>query len=1361
MFGVVLKNITYCLVLIYCCIFVNRVNGQEISFDSWNMESGLSQNSVVAICQDDKGFIWLGTNKGLNRFDGKEFKIYKHNPSIPETIASNEVTALLFDSKKQLWVATLSGLQVFDARKQQFLPVPLSPPGGKIPVIFCMYEDSEGNIWVGSGSGIFRLISREPYKFEKVAAPKKPGGEELSVRSIFRDRQKNLWLASNTGLYKAVVTPGGLKYTVYLNNPGNPNSISSNIITSVKADKYNNIWVGTQSKGISLFHPQNESFTNINTQSAGLNIINNHIRVIMPDSAGNIWVGTQEGLSMLNLDQQKFTHYQHNPLDKKSLSQNSVHSIFIDNYGSVWVGTFFGGINVTNSLQTNFRVMQSTGYNNGLSNNVVSSVVTDNNHNVWIGTEGGGLNFYNSQNRQFTYYKYNDKSQLGSNLIKKVFKDADGNIWVGTHAGGLNLFKNNAFVKYFLKTEDPGFLRSEIPAIAEDADKKLWIGTQGSIKQLNVYKRSGVELTDISSYYDREILKNKDIKTIYPDSHNNIWIGTSAGVYTLPYNTQKVVQLNPVLKDAALNKSYITCIQEDHAGNIWIGIENGGLKKYNPQSKSIVSYSTANGLPDNNVLGVLEDNNYNIWFSTGNGLVRLHPPSGNMQVFNKADGLPSNTFNYNASYKDQEGVFYFGSYNGVVSFKPESFHTNTTKPNLVFTTLKTLNQKEGEDITNVDQLKLTHKQNVFTIEFALLNYIKPQKNKYAYMLRGFDDYWTETAQPSVTYMNLQPGKYNFIVKAANNDGTWSHIKELPVVVLPPFWKTWWAYLFYLLLFSTLLFFIVRFFYLRELIKKEEALHQSKLDFFTNVTHEIRTHLTLIMSPVNKMVDDRASDMYLQHQLHNIKKNADSLLRLSEELMDFRKAETENLKLNIAAGNIVHFVQEIYESFTDLSLSRNISIGFTHNIENSELYFDKEQLEKVFFNLITNAFKFTPDGGKIQVHITDQGHTVKVAVTDNGRGIAPEYKDKLFSNFFQVNDYGSQNKGFGIGLALSNKIAQLHGGSIEVDSKIMGNDERETSFAVILRKGNKHFNSNFTAVAPVVIIESNKDSKNVNITTPVNEENPAWQDDFINDKLLNILVVDDNEAIRNTISEILDSRYRIVQCENGATGWEYAIEHIPDLIISDVMMPEVDGLLFCNKVKTDIRTCHIPVILLTAKSTQQDHIEGLVKGADAYLTKPFNNKVLELNVRNLLITRERMREKVQQYMQDAPTTEVQAIEPEQLPVPDAQDNDFLKELLLIINNHMDDPEFNIAVLSRKIGMSTPVLYKKVKALTNLSVNDFIKSVKLKKAAELLQLNKMAVYEVCYAIGFQDRKYFSQEFKKRYGVGPKEYALSFRK
>lgn len=693
---------------------------------------------------------------------------------------------------------------------------------------------------------------------------------------------------------------------------------------------------------------------------------------------------------------------------------------------------------------------------------------------------------------------------------------------------------------------------------------------------------------------------------------------------------------------------------------------------------------------------------------------------------------------------------FFGGINGLTSFFPAEIEKNNNTAPLVFTGLKIFNNKVEindqhqvlkEDMSFTRQLVFKHNQNTFTLEFALLNFIKPGKNRYAYKLQGVHSEWTEVSSPAATFTNLTGGDYVFLVKGANNDGVWTEPVQLRISVLPPFWKTWWAYLLYAGLLALVLFFIVRFFYVRALLVRDKELHQVKLNFFTNISHEIRTHLTLIMAPVEKMERENRQHTVLSHQLKNIRDNVNRLLKLVNELMDFRKAETHHLPLHPARHDLISFLNPIYASFEELSLSKNIQLSFVHDAGELPLFFDREQMEKVIFNLMTNAFKFTPDGGRICLHVENSEKEVQIHVIDNGRGIAPEYLDKLFANYFQVNDSNTQNTGYGIGLALSKTIVELHKGSLTVESLASPEAaEQRTCFTITLLKGDHHFSEVQQPLSSRTGHTHLQKTESVPVALPLASPGPAP-----GDRPFSILVAEDNAEIRKLIKDTLQGSYEITESEDGLRGWHTAIEQIPDLVISDVMMPDMDGFTLCGKLKTDERTSHIPVILLTAKSSQTDQVSGLTTGADIYLTKPFSTQVLELSVRNLLAARERMRQKFSKEF---------VLQPQNA-VINTVDEQFLRKLITIIEEHMDNPEFGVEMLSEKIAMSQSVLYKKVKALTGLSVNDFAKSIRLKKAAQLLQQKQHTIYEVGYMVGFNDRKYFSREFKKQFGKTPSEF------
>ncbi|RXK62868.1 response regulator [Lacibacter luteus] len=1313
----------------------------------------MSSNSVLSITQDRSGFLWFGTQIGLNRYDGTRFKTYFHNNKDSNTLYNNNVISLLCDSRKTIWAGTSTGLNRYNEAKDQFERIQLRTS----PVnINSVYEDRQGNIWVGSSDGLYLFSNGQTDKPTIFKAGNANGIAGNNVRAVFEDHNKHLWVGTNKGLTRMIPQKNGYSFENFTHEAGNARSLSALYITSIAEDAKQQLWVGTQNSGINLFDAVTKSFTRFTKNGNGeTSIINNNIRIIRSTRNGMLWVGTQEGLSIIDPVTKNIRSYQNDPGNRKSLSQNSIYSLYEDANGSVWIGTYFGGANSTYPYSTNFSVLQNHANKSSLSNNVVSSIVEDEQHNLWMGTEGGGLNYYNRSTGLFTVYKnnVNDAASLGSNLVKIVLVDKEQNIWCGTHGGGLNVLdrRQNKFKRYLYKENDAATLNSEITSMIEDDNERLWAGTNFG---LQLFSKKGTELTALSFSSINGFTNGVPARTFYKDAQGAVWIGGNPGLYVVNGNNMKELS----------DDLYINNITQDKKGNIWVALSYGGIAMYNSSNGKFVHYTEKEGLPNTNVISLLEDENGFFWLSTDKGLIKYSPALKTAQTYTMSDGLAGNEFNYNSYLKDSKGEFFFGGYHGITSFFPGTIETNSYVAPVVFTGLRLFNNPvtiNGDDelldrnISQTKRIVFTHKQNVFTVEFALLNFIKSSKNKYAYKLEGFDKNWNDVTTASATYTNLPSGTYTFWVKGANNDGVWSQASSIELKILPPFWLTWWAYCIYILAFAGILFLVVRFFFLRALLKKEDELHQVKLNFFTNVSHEIRTHLTLIMAPVDKLLDTKQNDGFVQQQLTQVKSNAHRLLKLVSELMDFRKAETNHLNLHVERHNLIPFLQDVYNSFREMSLAKNISISFIHNKEEMFAYYDEEQLEKVFFNLLANAFKFTPEGGRILFEATQENNQILVTVTDNGRGIAPEYIDKLFTNFFQVADHGMQNTGYGIGLALSKNIVELHKGNISVESEpSTAEKEGKTVFTVTLLQGNQHFEVASAAQTSTVTQSIAAEQAPVAV-----QHQPIPATDSVAEKPFTILVVEDNSELRLLIKETFAANYNVLECENGLLGWNTATEQIPDLIISDVMMPEMDGFTLCEKLKTDERTSHIPVVLLTAKSSQSDQVSGLETGADIYLTKPFSTKILELNVRNLLAAREKLRERFSKQITVIPETKTETAEEHNVTgYANKVDQEFLEKVMQIVDEHMDDPDFGVEKLSRKVAMSAPILYKKIKAVSNMSVNEFVKSLRLKKAAQLLLQTDLTINEVSFTVGYNDRKYFSREFKKQFGKLPSEFKES---
>ncbi len=1341
---------------------------EQLRFSSLTLENGLSQNSVMSISQDQQQLLWFGTKHGLNRYDGYQFKVYKNNIKDTNSLSSDEITAVLSDSKGTLWVGTVNGLNRYDVKKDAFQRIYYHPKSKKSlssNSIEHIYEDPQGNIWVSTLRGANLLTDRNKNEFQSFIFKDTLNGRGINnIYSTLRQKNGTVWLATLNGLIRMNLKQGKMSYQVYHYQGGKAGTISSNYITSLQTDQQQNLWVGTDN-GLNLFLPESQSFATYKHSENSNSIVHNDIREIMLNKDGKLWIGTQEGLSVFDPQQKTFSNFLHNPEQKGSLSHNSIHSIYQDRNNTIWIGTFYGGVNLIHPFATQFHAFKNSRIRPSISSNIVSSIVEDAEHNLWIGTEGGGLNYFNRSKNTYTAYKINlnNKEGLSSNLIKTICKDKVGNLLIGTHHGGLNIFNTSTKTfRHIINIKDNNNTQStaEIIAICSTSDQNIWVGSYSGLNLLKMINGNYAAQTSKSPIESK--LQNKRIQFLYEDRDQHLWIGTQAGLHAYHLKTKK---LRSFFKDKAnptqLQSDYINCILQMSNGNLAIGTYFGGLSIYNQKTGKFKTYSEKEGLSNNNVLGVIEDDSHNLWISTDHGLSKLDQKTQTFRIYTKSDGLAGNDFNVRSYLKDSSGELYFGGYNGLTSFYPKQIEINRQTSPIIFTGLKLFNKPVAvngedqllkEDISSTKSITFKHDQNHFTIGFALLNYIKPEKNRYSYKLENYDEEWNELSSPFATYTNLPSGAYTFLVKGQNNDGTpGGSLASIDIHILPPIWASWWAYCAYALIFSVMLFLGVRYLIIRALLKRSEDIQQMKLSFFTNISHEIRTPLTLILGPLENLLKSTQDNLDLHKQVLPIKNNADRLMRLITELMDFRKADSGYLKLNISKENIVSFSKEIFFAFQHLAISKDIQYTFDSSKDDILMYFDKVQMEKVLFNLLSNAFKFTDDGGSISFSIEDHVQEVEIKVRDNGKGIPYQSQNKLFSNFFQVDEQGSNHIGSGIGLALSKSVVEAHHGEIGIESHpSTAQKTGDTCFTVKLKKGKAHFKAselqeNISQEQPSSLGRATDSTAAAapqtqaaaSATIEVRESNITAKE--------TILIVEDNPEIRDLMVSLMKPQYQVEESVNGLKGWEAAIELLPDLIICDIMMPVMDGLELCRRLKTDERTSHIPVILLTARSSHVHQVSGLETGADSYITKPFSTTLLELHVKNLLQSRAMMRQKYASQI---------TLQPQNI-VIGATDQAFLEKVMQFIEANLANQEVGVPELANELGMSQPILYKKIRAITDLSVNDFIKTIRLKKAAQLLEHKIYTISEISYLIGFNDPKYFSREFKKQYGLTPKVF------
>jgi ligand-binding sensor domain-containing protein/signal transduction histidine kinase/DNA-binding response OmpR family regulator len=1339
------------------------LSGQEnISFQHLSKKDGLSQASVFAIAQDDTGFMWFGTRDGLNKYDGYQFKVYKKSEAANSLVA-NDIRHLYFDpQKKELWIGTNAGLGKYQSITddfQNFLHVPINSNSISNNVIRQIFRDSKGRLWVGTAVGL-NLLDEKTNRFQRFYFSDNSDVDPSSndVKAISEDHDGTIWFGTANGLYTLSEIDNTFRFERF--DDQQEWQLSDTHIKILLKDKKENYWIGTFNGGVNFWdREKNEIFVYRNEENIPTSLSHNNIRSMCLDQNENLWVGTFDGLNYLEKGKTDFTRYTKSEFGAAGLSDKSIRSVFQDKRGSLWIGTYYGGINHLDKHSSRFINVQPTPTRNGLSGNVVSSFAEDELGNLWIGTEGDGLNLYNRQKKAFKSYQFvpGQANTLSGNNVKQLLLDGD-KLWIGTFQAGLNAFdlKTEAFTHFRHDPSNKNSLAANNVYGLRKEGNHLWILTYGG----------GLDILDLTTntFYnytnhpiDPNSLSSELTRVFLETANKNLWIGTEKGLNQVIKNDQGFPERFKVF----LPKEKIYSLQEDQHQTIWIGTFTNGLFHFDPKKQHFEHFTTADGLPGNTVFGILEVSEEELWLSTNNGLSKLNPKQKKFTNYNYSNGLENSEYNFNAYFKTSDGLLLFGGTNGYTQFDPSAIQANHFIPPIAFTELKKNNQVVTDiNINQTETITFNYNEANFTLRFAALDYLSPENNHYAFMLEGIDRDWNySVGETEATYTIQREGTYTFRLKGGNSDGVWNpKERQLSVIVLPPPYRTWWAYLIYLIILGITIFGLMRFVRLRHKLQleqldkqKQEELHEVKIRFFTNITHEFRTPLTLILGPLQELIAKEQHTENIQHKLSAIEKSAQRLLNLVNQVLTFRKLATDHEPMEIVNNNLVHFLEEIFLPFQETAKLKNINYHFQSSAESLSIWYDPDKLEKVFFNLLSNAFKFTPEGGTIKLSIEENKTNIDVKVSDSGPGIDPKLHQQVFKRFYEKNSpKRSAIKGTGIGLAISKQMVELHGGKIFVAPGLPNTKGKVgTSMVVQIPKGKNHFKGD-------VIIKDTLFQEHIMDYTPIIPSTPDTT--AINDsyKLSNLpkedrpllLIVEDNPEVRAYIEQVFQDDYRIISAEHGIEGLQKAKKALPNLIISDVMMPQMDGITFCKKIKTDIEVSHIPIILLTARTASLFKIEGLKKGADDYVTKPFHPEELKLRVHNIIQARQDARDRFARVL---------TIDPKEISITSA-DEVFLEKALQIVEDEMENYEFNVNQFAYELAVSRPLLFTKLKALTGQTPNNFIKTIRLKRAAQLIKTKKINISEVAYKVGFKDPKYFRKCFKAQFNMLPSEFENS---
>ena len=1332
----------------FICLFLAFGSSLYANTDKfYGLKDKLSNSHVNSIYQDKHGYIWICTDNGLNVFDGSDFRTYYHRQNDSTSLIDNSVLTVFEDKKANFWVGTTAGLQLFNRDTEQFSTIHFSYPRvTDFSYFSCILEDSKGNIWVStsrSGAICLRADSHKPIYYMQTNS----NICSNKINTLFEDRFANIWIGSqDNGI--SILNIQNHTLVNYSCKPADAGSLSSNKVFSILENIDGNILVGTIDGGINLFSYSEKRFTRNYIPSGDM------VFTMKRGNKNNLWIGT-DGLGLKSYDYttKTITNYE-TDLNTVDLRKAKVHCVLQDNLGNLWIALYQHGVLM---IPEKKKVFRNIGFNSfytdkSIGSECILSVLEDSNGRVWIGTDGDGIYRLNPQRKVEKHYVYD---KLKASVILSVYEDNQKRIWIGTYLNGLFLYNNgsDSFQKIPLVAD--GREIKDINIIKGDNLGNLWIGTNEN--GLCFYNPT----TKLIRSYTYDLLKSgnqissNSVQTILLDNNNFVWIGTStAGLSCLNTKTNTFAEYQK--ENGKLNNNNITALIQDKNKNIWVGTKQG-LHLLDLQKGTTKLFTESDGLANASIAGVEIDKHNNLWISTSLGLTHYNRANNSFINYYVSDGLINDEYRRGAYFQSKSGELFFGGTEGLSSFFPFKIEEPAQLKSVVFTNLFIYNEKVEvgqksflkKNINAAEEITISHNINSFSVGFAALEYNNPGKLVYQVKMSGFENDWKTLPMGSkiATYTNLKYGSYTFHVRAYLPNSKPIE-RTISVVILPPFWLSWWAKAIYFLLILALGYWLYKQMLHRAELQKEDLqkenekqIMQSKLQFFTDISHEIRTPLTLILTPIERLIKETPEGS-LRNTYKLINLNGQRVLRLVNQIMEMRKLDRGQVKLKASETDVQLFIREIVASFDNIITERECE--FSLDIENDlpKVWIDHEKMDKVIFNVLSNAFKYTAQGGKISLKVDVYQADLRIRISDSGPGIPLDQRETIFNRFYQIQNDSNYNKiGTGIGLHLSRSLLEIHHGRIYVEDT--GNSVG-ACFTMCIPLNNSYLQPDEMTHTQQSVSLAGLVQPSINTDLPEETESRKHLHSSNRFKF-KVLVVEDNKDIRSYISDILSKEYQILQADNGNSGLDLAIQELPDCIITDVMMDGIDGIELCKKIKTNEKTCHIPVIILTAKTSIEQRVEGLEVGADSYIPKPFNIDHLKTRVSKLIELRQTIKNKYEGKYE---------VTQEQIKIKSV-DEKLFEKFENIVKEQLDNPDLSIEIISQQIGISRSQLQRKLKQISNQNPSDYLKSMRLKYAAVLLTSKNLSVSEVTYACGFASLSHFSNSFREFYGMSPSRY------